>query len=416
MFKGRFAVILLGVVGYWLTMARSLSFWDCGEFIAAANVLGIPHPTGSPLFVLLGRVFILLFGWINGPAFAVNLISAISSILCCLLIFEITIKILPKDLEKRVHLGFFAASVSLFGDTFWFNAVEAGAYAISMTVIMLQIWAALKWKEERSAKYLLFILYAAFLGLGIHTFCLLPLPAIFVFVLWQRGQPRRAAPTVKNIAAAVFLIVVGLSSQLYLPIRSSTEPILNENNPAELENFLNVISRKPYGDMSMFERALYRRGSVANQFGFSENIGYLGYHLNQWLPAPKRAQAVEPFVHRVIFEFLIIAVFAGLWIYRKNPGVILLALMFLLSSVGLVFYLNFADGTKPDSYNAKRWNEQIKELRKSVPDSIPNLPDISEINSLFKFYYALPDEMREMWLQNAPKAEGLRTIFAWEDA
>ncbi len=414
----RIAIILLGLIGYGLTLARSLSFWDCGEYIAAASVLGIPHPPGNPLFVMLGRVFILLFGWLKGPAFAVNLMSAISSILCCLFIFEITKKILPK--KSSDLLAFFAASISLFGDTFWFNAVEAGAYGISMCIIMLQIWATLKWKETDNNKYLLFIIYIAFLSLGFHTFCLLPLPAIFLFVLI-----RRIKFPIKFFFAAAFLIVLGFSSQLYLPIRSSTEPILNENNPAELENFLEVLGRKQYGNMNMFERALYRRGSLANQLGFSENIGYLGYHLNQWLPAPLGAQnpgvwgegslGKFQFFHRIIFEFLLIAVFAGVWLCRKNPNVLLIVFMFLLSSVGLTLYLNLADGTRTDSYNAKHWNTSIKELRKFVPDSIPNLPNINELDIQFSFYKALPISMREAWVNNAPKAKGLKTFFAWQD-
>jgi len=427
--RGRLAIILLGVIGYAFTTARSVSFWDCGEYIAAANVLGIPHPPGNPLFVLLGRVFILLFGWLNGPAFAVNLISAISSILCCLLIFEITVKILPKELDERIYfrqslrclLGFFAASISLFGNAFWFNAVETGAYAPAMLLIMLQIWAVLKWKETGGNKYLFFILYIASLGLGVHTFCLLPLPAIFVFVLFKKIKF-----SLKLLFAAAFLIILGLSSQLYLPIRSSTEPVLNENNPAELKNFLDVLNRKQYGNMSMFERALYRRASLGGQFGFSENIGYLGYHLNQWIPAPLGAQnfgdwGENPleklqFFHRIIFEFLLIAVLAGIWVYRKNSEVILISSMFLLSSVGLVFYLNMADGTRPDSYNVKHWNSQVKELRKFVPDSIPDLPSLRQINMQFSFYYALPGNMRGGWLNSATAADGLRTYFAWDEA
>jgi hypothetical protein len=434
---GRLATLLLGTIGYALTMARSVSFWDCGEYIAAANVLGIPHPPGNPLFVLLGRVFILLFGWLNGPAFAVNLMSMVSSVLCCLLVFEITVKILPKELDERIYfgqslrclLGFFAASISLFGNTFWFNAVEAGAYAPAMLLIMLQIWAVLKWKESLKRKYLLFILYIAFLGLGIHTFCLLPLPVIFLFVLLQKRQVNRIASTGKGRVVAllaVLLIAIGGSVQLYLPLRSSTEPILNENNPAEFKNFLDVLSRKQYGSMNMFERALGRRASLANQFGFSENIGYLGYHLNQWVPAPLGAQSFgnwnknflekSQLFHRIIFEFLLIAVLAGIWVYRKNSGVVLVSSMFLLSSVGLVLYLNMADGTRPESYGAKLWNAQIKELRKLVPDSIQDLPSLKQINMQFSFYSALPNEMREGWLNSASMADGLRAYIAWNKA
>jgi hypothetical protein len=285
---------------------------------------------------------------------------------------------------------------------------------------MLQIWAALKWKETNNNKYLLFIAYIAFLGLGFHTFCLLPLPAIFVFILIKRVKL-----PVKFFFATAFLIILGLSSQLYLPIRSSTEPLLNENNPAELENFLEVLGRKQYGDMNMFERALHRRGSFANQLGFSENIGYLGYHLNQWLPAPLGAQnpglweenwlGKFQFFHRIIFEFLIIAVFAGVWLCRKNSGVLLVAFMFLLSAAGLTLYLNLADGTRTDSYSAKHWNTSIKELRKFVPDSIPNLPSASELIVQHSFYAALPAPMRAAWVNGTPSAKGLKTYFVWED-
>jgi hypothetical protein len=201
---------------------------------------------------------------------------------------------------------------------------------------------------------------------------------------------------------------------------------LNEYNPAKFENFRNVLERKAYGDMNMFERALYRRGQLLSQFGFSQNIGYLGYHLNQWAPAPLGAQEAGTwgesflekmqFFHRIIFEFLIVAVFVGVWICRRNSGAVLAGAMFLISSVGLVIYLNLADGTKPDSYSIKQWNAEIKKLRKLVPDSIPDLPSIGKLNSQFSFYYSLPAEMRGGWLKSAPTAEGLRTVFAWEDA
>jgi hypothetical protein len=68
-----------------------------------------------------------------------------------------------------------------------------------------------------------------------------------------------------------------------------------------------------------------------------------------------------------------------------------------------------------DSYNAKHWNAKIKELRKFVPDSIPDLPGIGELNVQFSFYAALPASMREMWVNGAPKAKGLKTFFAWQD-
>ncbi len=82
---------MVGVVActvYVMTMEASGSFWDCGEFISSAYKLQIPHPPGAPLFVLLGRFFIILFG--DNPhtaARAVNFMSAIASGLAILFLF-----------------------------------------------------------------------------------------------------------------------------------------------------------------------------------------------------------------------------------------------------------------------------------------------------------------------------------------
>ncbi len=55
-----FATVLLVLLIYVATLAPTTAFWDTSEYIAAAKVLGIPHPPGNPLFVILAHSFGLL--------------------------------------------------------------------------------------------------------------------------------------------------------------------------------------------------------------------------------------------------------------------------------------------------------------------------------------------------------------------
>jgi hypothetical protein len=79
------AVFLISLVIYLLTFQRTVPFWDCGEFIAAAVTMGVPHPPGAPFFTLLGRIFTMLpFG--SNPAIKMNFISVLSSALTVMLL------------------------------------------------------------------------------------------------------------------------------------------------------------------------------------------------------------------------------------------------------------------------------------------------------------------------------------------
>ena len=72
-------------------MSPTVSFWDCGEFIATSYTLGVPHPPGSPLYLIIGRIFSML-PFNNDIAYRVNMISPIVSAVAVMLLYLIIVK------------------------------------------------------------------------------------------------------------------------------------------------------------------------------------------------------------------------------------------------------------------------------------------------------------------------------------
>jgi len=146
---------LIAMVTYTLTVEPTASFWDCGEFIACAYKLQVPHPPGAPLFLLIGRMFSLLaLGDVSRVAFWVNMMSVVSSALTILFLHWTIVLIGRKILNKTFDSltksesiilllsGFIGALVYTFSDSFWFSAVEAEVYAMSSFFTAIVVWAA----------------------------------------------------------------------------------------------------------------------------------------------------------------------------------------------------------------------------------------------------------------------------------
>lgn len=193
-------VFLVALVTYTLTAEETASFWDCGEFIAAAYKLQVPHPPGAPFFLLLGRLFSLLsFGDVTKVAFWVNMVSVISSALTILFLFWTITRIALKlttggDSEnlttaQKITIlgsGIVGSLAYTFSDSFWFSAVEAEVYAISSFFTAFVFWAMLKWEEvansPESDKWLILIAYMMGLSIGVHLLNLVTIPALgFIF-------------------------------------------------------------------------------------------------------------------------------------------------------------------------------------------------------------------------------------------
>jgi len=197
--------IILGFLSFFIpfilyiyTMAPTTSFWDCGEFIATSYILGVPHPPGSPLFLLLGNVFSSL------PIFSdigarVNLISPISSAFSVMFLYLIIVQLIEEFNGKSEDISnliinnisaFLAALTFAVTDSHWFNAVEAEVYSLSTFFTAIVLWMILKWsshsKEHWNIRYLLLIAYMLGLAIGIHILNLLTLPFIGLIIYFKK--------------------------------------------------------------------------------------------------------------------------------------------------------------------------------------------------------------------------------------
>lgn len=189
---------LASFIVYMKTIAPTVSFWDCGEFIACSYILGVPHPPGAPFYLLIGRIFTLI-PLATDIALRVNIISALTTALSVMLTYLITIRLIklwrgePRNLEDRILLyagGLIGALAFGYTDSIWFNAVEAEVYAISLFFTAIVIWLILVWLEKAdqigNERYILMIAYCIGLATGIHLLNVLALPAIFLVVYFKK--------------------------------------------------------------------------------------------------------------------------------------------------------------------------------------------------------------------------------------
>jgi hypothetical protein len=216
-------VFFIALLTYTLTVEPTASFWDCGEFIACAYKLQVPHPPGAPLFLLLGRMFSLLaLGDVTKVAYWVNMMSVVSSALTILFLHWTIVMIGRKminksfeDLNSNERFGLLASGVvgSLiytFSDTFWFSAVEAEVYAMSSFFTAIVVWAAFKWElvEDRAAsnRWILFIAYLVGLSIGVHLLNLVTLPALGLLYYFKRYDKPTLTGGVISIFVALFIL------------------------------------------------------------------------------------------------------------------------------------------------------------------------------------------------------------------
>jgi len=192
-------VTLITAVVYFLTLYPTVPFWDAGEFIAVSNILGIPHPPGTPFYVLIGRIATLV-PWAS-IAERVNALSAIAGALAVGLTYLTTLRLIRKAQgetrapwqEVVAHVGAATGALLLaFSDAFWENSTEAEVYQLMSLAQILVFWLGLKWwaahDQKPTVSYLLLATYIMWLCVGLHLgvgIMGLPLFVLVALVDWK---------------------------------------------------------------------------------------------------------------------------------------------------------------------------------------------------------------------------------------
>ena len=343
------------------------------------------------MYVLLGRLFTLI-PFHSDISARVNMLSAISGAFTAMLAFMVAFQLIrcwwPRDQftgwkRAAAYIGsLVGTSMFAFSRTQWNNCIEAEVYSPAMLFVMIIIWLVLRWIDKRdepgSDRYLLLITYMAFLSIGIHMTAFLIMPAVFLIVILFSSRLRRdfrfyltglslfliayqfdlflyallgwsAIVLVAAVVTRAYVwrlplmlctaAIIGFTCQLYTPIRSAQKPSINMNNPsASFASFKSFIERKQYGDENMVLRALGRRGEWKNQLGNFQRMGFWGFFSEQY--------GINGRAFGILFVLGLLGIFE---IARRRPRIGWpFFLMVLLGTVFLVWYMNFADGTRQD--------------------------------------------------------------------
>jgi tetratricopeptide (TPR) repeat protein len=241
-------VLTLGI--YLFTLCPTIYWEDSAAFSAVHVLLGIPHSPGFPIYVLLGRLF-LLFPIANSALLS-NLMSAFWGSLSLVVLFLLISSLKRNDEDKLIphNLIFLLSSIIgvlflAFTSSFWLQAVRAEVYSLNLFFTIILIFLSIKWAEDDSSldSFKVFVLFSFVFGLSLanHPLLIVTLaPAFLLYFLMTDGQ-RFLTPT--RLMMGMLFFLLGTSVYLYLPIRAGLSPAVNWGNPHTVFGLLSYLLR-----------------------------------------------------------------------------------------------------------------------------------------------------------------------------
>ncbi len=376
-----------------ITLAPTVTLWDAGEFITAAKVLGIPHPPGTPLFVLLGNVWggVVRLG---SYAWRLNLMSACFSAAGAGCLFLVAQRLLVGEVPWLRTGGAAAAAIlSAFTFTGWQNSNETEVYTVATFSIAAICWLCVRWRDvrgtPRAPHILLLIVYVAALSIGNHLLALLVGPAVSLFIAFtlraapalDRDERRMEWAEWATLTAlwivlvggglgnllllvvggalllgavvacalagsrafpvlAIGIAAVGISIYAFLYIRAGLHPLLNEADPEQWRPLLAVVRREQFGSRGLLDNPMMPGDPRTLKIFGQQFVNFFQYCSWQW---GRSLPAVAMVV--VALVFVTLGIFGFEFARRQDRGVVvLLGVLWLVTGAGLVIYMNFKAG------------------------------------------------------------------------
>ncbi len=263
---------------YIATLSPGVDFWDIGEMQTVPYLLGIAHPTGFPLAILLGWAFThaLPFG---DPAWRMSLFCAIAVAIAARALHAIVV-----TLTGDVRVGVASALAFALGAIVWAHAVRADVHDLALAAIALALASALDAGTKRDPRGLSRTALALGAGLAIHPIAALALPCAIVFV-W----PAIVAASARARFAALASGIAPLVTYLYVPLRSAYvethagDPgrdlglvgtaIFDNGGPSTPHAFFRYVSGAEFSPLHAFARAASPEG-VARALRFAHDVAY----------------------------------------------------------------------------------------------------------------------------------------------
>ncbi|MDP9201476.1 MAG: DUF2723 domain-containing protein, partial [Gemmatimonadota bacterium] len=351
------AAIAAGLVFvlYLLTLAPSVAMWDTGEYMAAAKVLGIPHPPGNPFFMLLGHAFASLPIPVSYAA-KINILAALASACSAGFWFLITERIVARwtvELWQRLVVAGLATLIGATAFTVWNQSVvNEKVYTVSLLFFTIVSWLMIQWIEEpdspRADRILILVAFLLGLGYSNHPAGFLPLPAAAVAVVMVRW---RTLVRWKLVLAALGALIIGLTPFIYEPVRAAYFPGINEGAPTacntKLEASCTFTELTKDRLMANINREQYGK-KLERGAPYSAQVGMWWFYFKwQWLRDSHETMQGLQFV--VAFLFLALGLLGGYvhWQHDRKTFWYFGPLMFTMT-LALIYYLNFKYGWSQD--------------------------------------------------------------------